>query len=111
MNIKSFFEGILDEIMLTGINLTRYKKEYLFVSFSILVIVATVINIRVIYSFNLNNMNEFMIIFSNFSSRNAINFHSIYEFRIILAFFIVIFTEFFFWTYQIYFFKRNKIVA
>lgn len=44
MNIKSFFEGILGEIMLTDINLTRYKKEYLFVSFSILVIVATVIN-------------------------------------------------------------------
>lgn len=96
MNIKSFFEGILDEIMLTGINLTRYKKEYLFVSFSILVIVATVINTRVIYSFNLSNMNEFMTIFSNFSSSNAINFHSIYEFRIILAFFYCYFYRIFF---------------
>lgn len=33
MNIKSFFEGILDEIMLNGINLTRYKKRILVCEF------------------------------------------------------------------------------
>lgn len=39
-------------------------------------------------------MNKFITIFSNFSSRNAINFHSIYKFRIILVFLLLFLQNF-----------------